>query len=113
MDREASIAFLGLGAMGYGMAINLIQQGFKVAGYDVFEIAIQRLATAGGKGATSPRSAVEQANVLICMVATEQQASHLTVLCQAEPIARRREHFRFSTQAQDTFQRLASMYLRR
>ncbi|KEF58268.1 uncharacterized protein A1O9_06194 [Exophiala aquamarina CBS 119918] len=57
------------------MAINLIQQGFKVAGYDVIEIAIQRLAPAGEKGPTSPRSAVEQTNVLICMGATEQQAS--------------------------------------
>lgn len=75
MDREACIAFLGLGAMGCGMAINLIQQGFKLAGNDVIEIAIQRLVIARGKGDSSPRSAVEQANVLICMVRTEQQRS--------------------------------------
>lgn len=77
MAKEVSVAFLGLGAMGRGMAVNLVQRGFKVTGYDVNETATQQLVSAGGYLATGPRAAVEGelANVLICMVATEQQAS--------------------------------------
>ncbi|KAJ9602732.1 hypothetical protein H2200_012926 [Cladophialophora chaetospira] len=77
MTMETSIAFVGLGSMGCGMATNLVKCGFKVRGYDINELAAKRLVTAGGKRASTPKAAVEEghANVLICMVATEQQAS--------------------------------------
>lgn len=75
MMGKESVACIGLGAMGSGIAARLAQSGFNVTGYDVSSAAIQDLVEAGGKGARSPQEAVVQgqARILICMVATVEQ----------------------------------------
>jgi len=70
----ASIAFVGLGAMGAGMAANLARAGHRVAGFDVVPAALERLVAAGGIGAASPAAAAEGADLLVLMVATDAQA---------------------------------------
>ena len=47
------IAFVGLGIMGLPMAVNLVQAGFDVAGYNRSPAAVQRLGTQGGTVAGS------------------------------------------------------------
>eukprot|EP00897_Mesotaenium_endlicherianum_P007676 jgi/Mesen1/6937/ME000036S06264 len=68
------VAFIGLGAMGGGMAAALVRKGYSVAGFDVSEAALDRLAAAGGTPAVTPAQASEGARALVIMVATAQQA---------------------------------------
>jgi 3-hydroxyisobutyrate dehydrogenase len=67
------VAFLGLGAMGFGMATNLVKKGFSVTGFDVYAPTLQRFAAAGGKTSTTPREAVKNARYVVFMVATAAQ----------------------------------------
>jgi 3-hydroxyisobutyrate dehydrogenase-like beta-hydroxyacid dehydrogenase len=36
MSSKPDVAFIGLGAMGFGMATNLVKQGYNVTGFDVW-----------------------------------------------------------------------------
>ncbi|MCC7271433.1 MAG: NAD-binding protein [Alphaproteobacteria bacterium] len=68
------IGFIGLGAMGAGMAANLVKAGRPVTGYDVMLAACERLAAVGGVAATSVAEAAAGAGLLIVMVATDAQS---------------------------------------
>jgi L-threonate 2-dehydrogenase len=67
------IGFIGLGAMGAGMAANLLRAGFQVAGFDLRQAALDELARRGGRPAPTPRAAAEGAAVLILMVVNDAQ----------------------------------------
>ena len=54
MQADQQIGFVGLGAMGAGMAANLLEAGFSVTGCDRREAAVEALVAAGGKAAASP-----------------------------------------------------------
>ena len=69
------IGFIGLGAMGLPMASNLVNSGFSVDGYDIATEAVETFQAAGGKGAASASEAASNADLLIVMVATSDQAN--------------------------------------
>ncbi|MGE0719083.1 MAG: L-threonate dehydrogenase [Alphaproteobacteria bacterium] len=69
----SGIGFIGLGAMGAGMAANLVKAGFAVAGYDVVPAARERFAAAGGTAAGSPAEAAAGAGLLVLAVASDAQ----------------------------------------
>jgi len=71
---STTVAFVGLGAMGFGMASHLLKIGYHVIGYDVYEPTRLRFLEAGGNVSQSPREAARGAQILICMVANSQQA---------------------------------------
>lgn len=71
---EQKIGFIGLGAMGAGMAANLVKAGFPVTGFDVRPEAMNKLERLGGNGAGSPAEAADNADILFVMVATADQA---------------------------------------
>src|SRR6195952_4964543 len=64
----ATIGFIGLGNMGAPMAANLVKAGHAVTGYDLNPAALQALAQAGGKVASSAADAVKGASVVITML---------------------------------------------
>lgn len=68
------VSFLGLGAMGFGMATNLVKEGYSVTGFDVWAPTLDRFKQAGGSIANAPAEAVQDKNFCIVMVATAQQA---------------------------------------
>ncbi len=68
------IGFIGLGAMGIGMAQSLVRAGFPVQGYDVAPQAITKFTAAGGRGVASVAEAAQGAEVLIVMVVNAEQA---------------------------------------
>lgn len=71
------IAFIGLGAMGVPMAVNLVRAGHEVHGYDVRAAATQPLVAAGGLAAPSAAEAARAnggADLLWLMVVTGEQA---------------------------------------
>lgn len=69
-----TIGFIGLGAMGAGMAANLVKAGLDVTGFDIRGEAVDALKALGGHGAASPAEAARSADILIVMVATADQA---------------------------------------
>ncbi|KAK2421907.1 ketose-bisphosphate aldolase class-II family protein [Trifolium repens] len=70
------VGFVGLGAMGFGMATHLLGSNFSVFGYDVYEPTRVRFSDAGGVVGKSPAEVSKDVDVLIIMVANEVQAEN-------------------------------------
>ncbi|KAF9587055.1 hypothetical protein IFM89_039741 [Coptis chinensis] len=68
------IGFIGLGAMGFGMATHLVKSKFCVSGYDVYKPTLSRFENAGGLVGNSPAEVAKDVEVLIIMVTNETQA---------------------------------------
>src|ERR1700692_4931414 len=69
------IAFLGVGAMGLGMAARLAGSGQKVVAYDVSGEALARAEAAVCEAAGSAAEAVNGASVVVTMLATGVQVA--------------------------------------
>ncbi|KAK5657778.1 hypothetical protein OQA88_2851 [Cercophora sp. LCS_1] len=78
-DAKPHVSFIGLGAMGFGMASHLIKEGYTVTGFDVWAPTLERFKAAGGLTATTPSEAVAGKDYCVCMVATAQQAQAVLV----------------------------------
>lgn len=68
------IGFLGLGAMGFGMASHLVRSGYRVTAYDVFPQPLERFRALGGIAASSLADSAKDHMFYVVMVATAQQA---------------------------------------
>ncbi len=73
-NQPDTIGFVGLGAMGLPMALNLLQAGYRVKGYDLNPAALATLAAAGWTAAESAAAAAAGAEALILMVVNAAQA---------------------------------------
>jgi putative dehydrogenase len=73
VQRDQRVGFIGLGAMGFGMAANLVRAGFAVAGFDLKREALERFIALGGGAAESPRTAARDAGLLFLMVVNDAQ----------------------------------------
>lgn len=82
---SSKVAFLGLGAMGFGMATALLKKGHPVTGYDVWAPTLERFVAAGGQASNSPRETVKDAKYIVFMVATAAQI--LSALFEGEDAA--------------------------
>lgn len=76
-STKPRVGFAGLGAMGGGMAKNLVKEGFEVTGFDVYEPLVDAFVAAGGKPAKTPKEAAQNADVFVSMVANAAQNSSL------------------------------------
>lgn len=85
-SAATSIGFVGLGAMGLPMAINLVKAGFPVTGFDLRPAAVEALEQAGGTGAGSAAEAAAGAEILVLMVVDAAQAE--AILFEAGALAR-------------------------
>ncbi|KAA8542841.1 hypothetical protein F0562_023993 [Nyssa sinensis] len=68
------IGFVGLGAMGFGMATHLLNSNFCVIGFDVYKPTLNRFANVGGLIGSSPAEVSKDVDVLVVMVTNEAQA---------------------------------------
>ncbi len=66
-------AVIGLGSMGFGMAVSLRRAGFDVAGFDIDGAAVARFAATGGRGAASLAAAVADADIVVSVVVNAAQ----------------------------------------
>jgi 3-hydroxyisobutyrate dehydrogenase len=73
MQQDTRIGFIGLGAMGFGMASSLCRAGFAVTSFDLRHEAMDQLAKRGGAGATSPGAAARDTRLLFVMVVNDAQ----------------------------------------
>ncbi|UUX50390.1 3-hydroxyisobutyrate dehydrogenase [Nisaea acidiphila] len=63
-----TIAFIGLGNMGFPMAKNLLGAGHDVRGFDLSDESLEKLKAAGGVPAASAAEAVSGAEVVVTML---------------------------------------------
>lgn len=73
-SSKPHISFIGLGAMGFGMASHLVKEGYAVTGFDVNQMTMEKFKQAGGLTATTPSAVAANKDYCVCMVATAQQA---------------------------------------
>lgn len=71
--KAQRVAVIGLGSMGFGMALSLKRAGFQVIGCDVSEAAVARLVAEGGQGAATPAAAARQADIVVSVVVNAAQ----------------------------------------
>ena len=69
------IGFIGLGAMGMGMAQSLLRTGFTVRGYDINPDAVNRFGEAGGEAVSTVAEAARDAGILIIVVLNAEQVT--------------------------------------
>jgi 3-hydroxyisobutyrate dehydrogenase len=72
-NQPQTVGFVGLGAMGMGMACSLIKAGYQVKGYDINPTVVDNFQRAGGTAATSAAEAAQGANALIVVVVNAAQ----------------------------------------
>lgn len=83
---DGTVAVLGLGSMGFGMAASLRRKGFDVAGFDLRpEVAARFVAEHGGRAVASAREAARDAAAVVVVVVNADQTE--AVLFGAEGIA--------------------------
>ena len=73
----ARIGFVGLGHMGLPMALNLIKAGHTVTGFDLQPLAMDNIAAAGGKRATTLHDTALLQDVVITMLQTGEQVKKI------------------------------------
>ena len=73
MIANKKICVLGLGSMGMGVALSLLERQFEVVGFDVNKSAMKSLEEAGGAGKSSVKSAVENCVAVIVLVVNDKQ----------------------------------------
>jgi len=72
-----TIAFVGLGAMGLPMAVNLLTKGHTVRGVDISDAPKERFEAAGGTFMRDAHEAANGADVLVLMVVNAAQAEQV------------------------------------
>ncbi|MGH6970792.1 MAG: NAD(P)-binding domain-containing protein, partial [Caulobacteraceae bacterium] len=77
----SDVAFLGVGAMGLGMASNLAKAGRRVVAYDVSAEALARAKAAGCEGAGSAGEAVQGAGVVVTMLPAGRHVREVYAQC--------------------------------
>lgn len=73
IDRQDCIGVIGLGAMGGGIALRLMEQGFPVIGFDIDPERNRNAETRGARIAGGPAEVTRHAARVICMVDTSSQ----------------------------------------
>jgi len=73
LAAKGRIAVIGLGSMGFGMALSLKRAGFDVTGCDAAADAVARFVADGGRGAANPADAARDADVVVSVVVNAAQ----------------------------------------
>lgn len=71
------IGFIGLGAMGKPIAVNIANAGFDLTVYDLREEPCQELAALGAKVASSAREVAERSDIVEILVVDDAQAERV------------------------------------
>ena len=73
MITNRKICVLGLGSMGMGVALSLLERQFEVIGFDINHNAMKDLEGAGGVAKSSIKAAVEGCSAVIILVVNDKQ----------------------------------------
>jgi 3-hydroxyisobutyrate dehydrogenase len=72
-----TVAVIGLGAMGFGMAQSLLRHGITVIGFDPSPAALARLTAVGGCAVQSPATAAQAAAIVLSVVVNADQTEQV------------------------------------
>lgn len=73
--NNLQVGFIGLGAMGMGMAKSLLRAGLAVKGYDINPAAVTQFTEAGGQGAATVAEAASGVDVFVIVVLNADQVT--------------------------------------
>ncbi|KAL5333633.1 NAD-binding of NADP-dependent 3-hydroxyisobutyrate dehydrogenase-domain-containing protein [Aspergillus crustosus] len=74
LGSPISIGFIGLGAMGIGMSLDLQRRlQYTVTGFDIWQPSLDKFVAQGGRAGKSPADVAQSSQILLCMAATAQQ----------------------------------------
>jgi L-threonate 2-dehydrogenase len=73
MSGKQTVAVVGLGSMGFGIARSLLRAGHIVRGFDIDRATLQRLTEEGGQATESPAAAAARADVVVVVVVNAAQ----------------------------------------
>lgn len=76
-SEKPRVAVIGLGSMGYGMALSLKKAGLTVVGCDVAAEAVARFKSDGGEGASTPAAAAQNADIVVSVVVNGAQTASI------------------------------------
>ena len=71
--RSAAVGLVGLGAMGRGVAANLLAKGFDVVGFDLRPESLDELVAKGGRRAGSLADLARQCGIVVSFVVNAEQ----------------------------------------
>src|SRR5688500_13060291 len=71
------IGFIGLGAMGKPIAVNIAKAGFDLTVYDLREEPCRELASLGAKVASSAREVAQRSDIVEIIVVDDEQAGQV------------------------------------
>ena len=77
MIANRKICVLGLGSMGMGVALSLLERQFEVIGFDINDNAMKNLENAGGVAKSSIRAAVEGCSAVIVLALNDKQVEEV------------------------------------
>lgn len=63
-----NIGFIGIGAMGYCMAVNLMGKGYRVIAYDIAKENVQKVCKEGAVAAATPAELARQSDLIVSML---------------------------------------------
>ncbi|MCW8893882.1 MAG: NAD(P)-dependent oxidoreductase [Deltaproteobacteria bacterium] len=75
--KKSIVGVVGLGSMGLGLALALVDAGFDVVGCDVNTAAVEKLTAAGGRTVESPAAVASEANLVLIVVVNSQQVDQV------------------------------------
>jgi L-threonate 2-dehydrogenase len=77
MARQPTLAFIGLGSMGLGMALSAVRAGFPVRGFDISDGPSAILKNSGGSVGQSPADAARGADIVVVVVVNADQTENV------------------------------------
>ncbi|HSM40012.1 MAG TPA: NAD(P)-dependent oxidoreductase [Afifellaceae bacterium] len=78
-SRDQTIGFIGLGAMGRGMAAQCVKKGFTLIVNDINPDPVDYLVTLGAEAAASPAEVAEQCSIIITVLPTGREVDHVVM----------------------------------
>lgn len=79
LSAKRRVGFIGLGAMGSRMAVNLLKKNFDLTVYDIRNEAVESLVSKGAKPANNPKEVGERSEVAVLSLPSQIEVSN-TVL---------------------------------
>jgi len=73
----APVGVVGLGSMGLGSALALVDAGFDVVGFDVNPAAVDKLIAGGGRTVMSPAAVAHETNIVMIVVVNSDQVDRV------------------------------------
>lgn len=75
--KQGTVGVVGLGSMGLGSALALVDAGFDVVGFDVNAAAVEKLQAGGGRTVASPSAVAREANIVLVVVVNSDQVDQV------------------------------------